>query len=79
LAALAAFWLLVTVTVELATALVPVLLIPPMRTEPGGPLVLARLTPVALIESVADATAGTMTITTMTAAKPQTSRPIRQK
>jgi hypothetical protein len=66
-----------TVTVELVTLFAPELLIPPMSTEPGGPLVLTRLT--AVIESAADATAGAAAISAMTTARPQTSRPIREK
>ncbi|HUA49075.1 MAG TPA: hypothetical protein VMA77_27820 [Solirubrobacteraceae bacterium] len=55
----------------------PLLLIPPTRTAPGGPLVLARLA--LLIVSAADATSGTAAITAMAAARLHASRPIRQK
>jgi hypothetical protein len=60
-----------TVTVELVMGL---LLIPATRTAPGGPLVLAMLTLV--IESAADAAAGSAAINTITASSPQTNRPI---
>ena len=69
--------LLVTVTVELVRAFAPVLLIPPMRTEPGGPLVLTRLA--LLIVSAADATAGTAAINAVTVVSPHRSRPIHRK
>jgi hypothetical protein len=62
-----------TVTIEL---LIEPLLIPPTRTAPRGPLALARLTLV--IESAADAAAGTAAINTMTVPTAQTSRPIGQ-